>query len=75
MLPFVEGTFVNWMTLPFVEEASSIDALLVHIYKLQKQTFKNRHSQKQTSLPSMDTNKTGLVAVTQFDSDDDAHEA
>jgi hypothetical protein len=23
----------------------------------------------------MDTNKTGLVAVTQFDSDDDAHEA
>jgi hypothetical protein len=72
-LPFVAGTFVNWMTLPFVEEASSI-ASCTYLYKLQKQTFKNRRSQKQTSLPSMDTNKTGLVAVTQFDSND-AHEA
>jgi hypothetical protein len=56
---------------PFVEEASSS---CTYLYKLQKQTFKNRRFQKQTSLPSMDTNKTGLVAVIQFDSDD-AHEA
>jgi hypothetical protein len=39
-IPFVEGTFVNWMTLPFVEEASSIDVLLVHIFT----NCRNKHS-------------------------------
>jgi hypothetical protein len=41
-LPFVEGTFVNWMTLPFVEEASFIDVLLVHIFT----NCRNKHSRK-----------------------------
>jgi hypothetical protein len=45
MLPFVEGTFVTWMTLPFVEEASAIDVLLVHIFT----NCRNKHSR--TDIP------------------------